>query len=133
MLQDRPKAMTLAQSLKQLAPQQVADALKSESRQQLPPELARLQNQAKADSTQDAIEFSTQDTLDYLEILLRHHNPLVQACALFLIAQLNPGFQRSIRPMCICLTVISFTAPTAKRCGLLPFPSMLSMICSSRC
>lgn len=102
-LQDHPKAMTLAQSAKQLAPHQVADALKSESRQQLPPDLARLLNQAEADSTQAAIEFSPQDTLGYLEILFRHHNPLVQACALFLIAQLNservPAIDSSYPPL----------------------------------
>ncbi len=91
-LQDHPKAMSIAQSLKQLAPQQVTVALKRDRWQNLPSGIA----QTEEHSAQSSVELSTSDTLGYLELLLEHYNPLVQASALYLIARLDLEKVRSL-------------------------------------
>lgn len=94
-LQDHPKAMSIAQSVKQLAPQQVKAALKRDRWQNLSSEIAQSLAQTEEHPAPSSVE-STPDVLSYLDLLLQHYNPLVQASALYLIAQLSLEKARSI-------------------------------------
>ncbi len=49
----------------------------------------RKQNSDATSVQPNSAEISTQDTISYLELLLSHYNPIVQAATLFAIAQLN--------------------------------------------
>lgn len=79
--------MSIAQSLKQLSPQVVTEVLKRNAWKNLRPDIAQFLIESEVSPT--AVKLSTQDVLGHLELLLDHYNPLVQASALFLIAQLN--------------------------------------------
>ncbi|PSB21972.1 4Fe-4S binding protein [Phormidesmis priestleyi ULC007] len=97
-LQDNPNAIAIAQSLKQRSPQLVADYLNREHWQNhLHPEIVQSLTQPEEPLT-NSLEFSTQETLSYLEILLQHYNPLVKAAALYLIAQLDSERVQTIAP-----------------------------------
>jgi CRP-like cAMP-binding protein len=88
-LQTAPNAGAIAQSLYTLAPERVAQTVtRSLSKDQLPPPIAQVLTQS-VPPVSPAIP-SDQETLDYLEnLLLHHYNPLVQASALYLMAQLD--------------------------------------------
>lgn len=87
-LQNHPNARAIAQSLHPLAPQRVAETVtRSSLDNQLPPEIIQVLTQPAPATIPTAP--SDQETLDYLENLLHHYNPLVQASALYLMAQLD--------------------------------------------
>jgi len=89
-LQDNPKASAIAQSLKQLSPQLVAKNINRKHWQNhLHPATFESLTQPQEAPTFNSLEFSTQETLNHLEILLQHSNSLIQAAALYLIAQLD--------------------------------------------
>lgn len=80
--------ISVAQSLKQLSPEAVTEVLKRESWKKLRPEVAQFL--AQPGEAQSFEELPKQDVVGYLDLFLDHYSPLVQASALFLIAQLNP-------------------------------------------
>lgn len=86
-LQVHPHGVAIAHALKQLSPRLVAEALNREQWQHLPPEIAQVL--AQSEEFRSSVEVSTADTLSHLELLLQHYNPLVQAAAIYSIAQLD--------------------------------------------
>ncbi len=89
-LQNNPKTIAIAHSAKQLSPQLVTESLTRQHWQNhLHPEIIHSLMQTEAPLTSNFVEPSTQDTLSHLEMLLEHYNPLVQAAALYSIAQLD--------------------------------------------
>lgn len=93
-LPDQPNTQPIAQSLNQLAPQQVAWHLQHRQ-PHLPPEILQIFTQSP-EPLPAATALSSQETLGHLETLLRHYNPLVQAASLYCIAQLNPDRAKTI-------------------------------------
>jgi CRP-like cAMP-binding protein len=86
---DHPSAIALAQSFQQVAPEIAARSVTQNRWQaKLSPEMVQVLSGGNS-STADAL-LSTEETVDYLEFLMQHFNPLVQASALYLIAQINP-------------------------------------------
>ncbi len=95
-LQNKAKASAIAQSLNQLAPQLVAKNVNDQHWQNhLHPAIFELLVQS-VESPDNASEFSTQETLNHLEILLQPSNPLTQAIALYSIAQLDSNRAQSV-------------------------------------
>lgn len=92
--QDESEAIAIARSLNQLAPQLVAASIDNHWQNDL--SLQLVQALTEHSSIPNTPEPSTQETLDYLEFLLQHYNSLVQAAALFLIAQLDAARAESI-------------------------------------
>ncbi len=87
-LQNAPNAGAIAQALHSLAPERVTQSItRSPSKDHLPPEIVQVLTQS-VPPVSPAIP-SDQETLDYLENLLLHYTPLVQASALYLVAQLD--------------------------------------------
>jgi hypothetical protein len=85
-----PHAMTIAQSLHQLAPQKAAEQLSQAHRQDpLRPEVVQVLTQPEERPMPAPPVSSTQDTVSHLEPLLQHYNPLMQAASLYLIARLD--------------------------------------------
>lgn len=96
-LKDQPSAMAIAQSLKQFAPHLVTEAV---SRKDWQTHLQRdvmelLMQPAKPslpdveEPMQDALQDTLQNTLSHLENLLHYYSALMQATALYTIAQLD--------------------------------------------
>ncbi len=101
-LQDSPPALAIAQSLKQRAPKVVTERVNLEHWQNhLHPEIIQTLAQSAEFPIPSDPESSTQDTLSYLELLRQHDNPLIQATALYAIAQLDTelaqGLARDLR------------------------------------
>jgi len=85
---DDPQAVTLAQSIHDVAPEVVANVLGRETwSDRLPPTIIQTLTQP-AESAQ-VPEFSPQDSVSFLEILLQHYNPLMPAVTLYVIHQLD--------------------------------------------
>ncbi|MBE9010155.1 cyclic nucleotide-binding domain-containing protein [Pseudanabaenaceae cyanobacterium LEGE 13415] len=92
-LKDHPSAMTIARSLKQLSPQFTSELVNRKLwKAHLHPSIVNELIQPQIDE-QSNETISTQDTVSHLETLLEHYNPVMQAAALFAIAQLD--FQRA--------------------------------------
>lgn len=88
-LKDHPSAMTIARSLKQLSPQFTTELVSQKSWQtHLQGDVIHVLIQSQAAEQSNEVT-STQDTVSYLERLLEHYNPVMQATALFAIAQLD--------------------------------------------
>ncbi len=88
-LKGYPSAMTLARSLKQLAPQLTSEWVsRNPWKTHLDRNIANELLQPKV-VRQLSVAASTQDTVSHLETLLNHYNPVIQATALFAIAQLD--------------------------------------------
>ncbi len=85
-IQDDPKAIALAASLTQQAPDSVSALLAQGWRDRLSPNLIHALTQPPVSSV---AELSVQDRGSFLEILLHHYNPLIQAVTLYVISQLD--------------------------------------------
>ncbi|MGV0029198.1 Crp/Fnr family transcriptional regulator [Phormidesmis priestleyi] len=94
-LPDHPDAVAVAQTLKQLSPQLVADSLAREGWQNLSPGITQVLVQPAAPATPPPL-ISASESLGHLETLLQHYNPLVQAASLYLIAQLDANRTETI-------------------------------------
>lgn len=91
------KSLEIARSVQQLAPNLVAQqAQQSTWQQQLSPELLQIFTQAEELAALPPSELSSTDVLSRLETLMQEQNPLIQATALLLIAQLDTDRGRSV-------------------------------------
>ncbi len=103
-LQDHPNAIAIAQSLKQLAPQQVVAALQHyDGPTQLPPAVVQILMEPV--QPRPASVPSTSTVWGHLENLLQHYNPIVQAAALYLMAQLDLDRAKAIAQTKIAQTL----------------------------
>lgn len=91
-LQSDPAALALAQSLQALKP---AILEREDWSDRLSPEILQLLSQP-GEPAISSQEFSSQQILGYLEALLQNQNPLVQAAALYMVAQLDIEQSRAI-------------------------------------
>ncbi|WNZ21538.1 cyclic nucleotide-binding domain-containing protein [Leptolyngbya sp. NK1-12] len=89
------QTVALAQSLHQRSPQRVATSIQREPwPDRLAPQILELLSQPTAPPL--SVEPSTSEALSHLEHLLQHYNPVAQAAALYLIAQLDPERAQTI-------------------------------------
>ncbi len=96
-LQSDPAAMNLAQSLQQASPAVLAEILEQENwSDQLPPTIWQCLTQPGETPVARSLEFSSEAILGYLEALLQEQNPMIQAAALYMIAQLDAERSRAI-------------------------------------
>ena len=90
LLQNAPAAPTLAQSLQQSSPAILVELLDQEEwGDRLSPEILQFLTQPGETPISCSLEFSSQEILSHLEALLQDQNPLIQAAALYMIAQLD--------------------------------------------
>jgi CRP-like cAMP-binding protein len=90
LLQKNPPALTLAQSLQQSSPAILLEVLDQEDwNDRLPAEILQYLTQPGETPVACSLEFPTQEILGHLEALLQEQNPMVQAAALYMIAQLD--------------------------------------------
>lgn len=90
LLQSDPAALTLAQSLQQASPAILGELLEQENwGNQLPPAILKCLTQPGEIPTSCSLESSSQVILEHLEALLQDQNPMIQAAALYVIAQLD--------------------------------------------
>lgn len=97
LLQADPVALTLAQSLQQASPAVLCELLEQESwGKQLPPAILQCLTQPGETPVSCSLEFSSQTILGHLEALLQDQNPMIQAAALYIIAQLDAERSQAI-------------------------------------
>lgn len=91
LLQSEPAAFSLAQSLQQAAPVVLGDLLDQENwGDRLPPDILHCLIQPGESPVSCSLEFSPEAILGHLDALLQEQNPMIQAAALYMIAQLDP-------------------------------------------
>ena len=89
-VQNEPNALTLAKSLQQSSPMILIEILERENwRDRLSPEIVQTLTQPGETPVSCSLEFSVQEILHHLEILLKEQNPLIQAAAIYAIAWLD--------------------------------------------
>ncbi len=97
LLQADPVALTLAQSLQQASPAVLCELLEQESwDDRLPPAVLQRLTQPGETPVSCSLEFSSQKILEHLEALLQDQNPMIQAAALYIIAQLDAERSQAI-------------------------------------
>ncbi|MCS6814520.1 MAG: cyclic nucleotide-binding domain-containing protein [Cyanobacteria bacterium] len=90
MLQSDPAAFTLAQDLQQASPATLGEILAQENwSDRLPAAILQCLTQPGAIPSSCSLELSAQTILSRLEALLQDQNPMIQAAALYIIAQLD--------------------------------------------
>ncbi len=101
LLQQDPAAVSLAQSLQHCSPAVLVEILAQEDwSDRLPPEILHGLTQPGSTPISCSLEFSLQAVLSHLEALLQDQNPIIQAAALYMIAQLDADrSQASARQM----------------------------------
>lgn len=96
-LQTDHHASALAKSLRQCSPTILVELLDRETwRDRLPPDIIQILTQAEDTPIACFLESSPQEILTHLEVLLQDQNPLVQAAALYGIAQLDTDRSHTI-------------------------------------
>jgi CRP-like cAMP-binding protein len=96
-LQNDSIASTLVQSLRASSPAVLVELLDQEDwGDRIPPEILQLLTQPGETPVSCSLEFSSQQILGYLEMLLQDQNPLVQVAALYMIAQLDAKRSQAI-------------------------------------
>jgi CRP-like cAMP-binding protein len=96
-LNNNPAALGLAQAVQRASPAILGDLLDQENwGDRLPPEILQLLTQPGDIPIACSLDFSPQEILGHLEALLQEQNPMIQAAALYLIAQLNLERSRAI-------------------------------------
>ena len=89
-LRSDPASLSLAQSLQQASPAVLGELLEQENwGDRLPPETLRCLAQPGETPASCSLEFSSEAILEHLEALLQDQNPMIQAAALYIIAQLD--------------------------------------------
>jgi CRP-like cAMP-binding protein len=92
-----PVALTLAQSLQQADPTILSEILDQEDwSDRISPEIIKLLTEPGNSPRACSLEFSSPEIIAYLEALLKEQNPLIQAAALYMIAQLDTKRARAI-------------------------------------
>lgn len=90
LLQSDPAALPLAQSLQQASPAVLGEILEQENwGDRLPPAILQCLTQPGETPVSCSLEFSSDAILAHLEALLQDQNPMIQAAALYIIAQLD--------------------------------------------
>lgn len=96
-LQSDPAALNLAQSLQQISPAVLGELLDQGNwGDRLPPVILQWLTQPGETPVFCSLEFSPQAILDHLEALLQEQNPMVQAAALYVMAQLDAERSQAI-------------------------------------
>ena len=89
-LQNDPATPTLAQFLQQASPAVLIELLEQEDwSDRLPPEILQFLTQPGSTPVTCSLEASSAEILGHLEALVQEQNPLIQAAALYMIAQLD--------------------------------------------
>jgi CRP-like cAMP-binding protein len=89
-LQQDPKALELAQSLQQFSPAILVTLLDREDwGNRLPPAILKWLTQPGDTSIECSLQVSSEEIMSHVETLLQDQNPMVQAAALYMIAQLD--------------------------------------------
>ncbi|MBW4532841.1 MAG: cyclic nucleotide-binding domain-containing protein [Pleurocapsa minor HA4230-MV1] len=89
-LQNDPATPTLAQSLQQASPAVLIEILEQEDwSDRLPREILQFLTQPGETPVTCSLEASSAEILGHLEALVQEQNPLIQAAALYMIAQLD--------------------------------------------
>jgi CRP-like cAMP-binding protein len=94
-LQSDPAASTLAKGLQQASPAVLGEILDQEN-WRLPPEILQVLTQPGETPVSCSLEFSAEAILAHLEALIQEQNPIIQAAALYVIAQLDRERGRQI-------------------------------------
>lgn len=124
MLQNEPPATVLAHSLQQICPVTLIELFDRENwRDKLPPEIVQLLTQPGETPAFCSLEFSAQEILDRLETLLVDRNPLVEAVALYAIAQLDAEIGRKMARNSRLKASPILVRETAERLLSLPAPN----------
>ena len=90
LLQNDPATPTLLQSLQQASPGSLIEILDQEDwSDRLPPEILQFLTQPGSTPVTCSLEASSAEILGHLEALVQEQNPLIQAAALYMIAQLD--------------------------------------------
>ncbi|AIE76240.1 cAMP-binding protein - catabolite gene activator and regulatory subunit of cAMP-dependent protein kinase (plasmid) [Synechocystis sp. PCC 6714] len=90
-LQSAPPSLPLAQSLQEASPAVLSELLEQEHwGDRLPDEIRKCLTEPGEIPVSCSLEFSPETTLAYLEALLQDNNPMIQAAALYMLAQLAP-------------------------------------------
>ncbi|MGB3402049.1 MAG: cyclic nucleotide-binding domain-containing protein [Microcoleaceae cyanobacterium] len=90
LLQSDPAALPLAQSLQQASPAVFSELFDPEDwSDRLPPAILQCLTQPGETPVSSPLELSTEAIMGHLEVLLQDQNPMVQAAALYIIAQLD--------------------------------------------
>jgi len=90
LLRSSPEVLPLAQSLQQASPAVLGEILEQEDwGDRLPSEILHCLTQPGETPVSCSLEFSTQAILGHLEALFQDQNPMIQAAALYMTAQLN--------------------------------------------
>ncbi|MBD2259300.1 cyclic nucleotide-binding domain-containing protein [Pseudanabaena sp. FACHB-2040] len=101
LLQSDSAALSLAQSLQQASPAILGEILDQENwGDRLPSEILQCLTQPGAMPVSCSLEFSPQEILEHLEALLQEQNPITQAAALYVIAQLDAERSQAIARNC---------------------------------
>ncbi len=97
LLQNDPAAPALAKSLQQSLPVILVELLAQEDwRNRLPLESLQLLTQPGETPVSCSLEFTSQEFLSHLEVLLQDQNPMIQAASLYMIAQLYASRSQAI-------------------------------------
>lgn len=97
LLQSAPAALTLAQFLQQASPAILGELLDQENwGDRLPPAILQCLTQPEETPVSCSLEFSSQAILAHLEALLQEQNPMIQAAAFYIIAQLDAERSQTI-------------------------------------
>lgn len=89
-LQNPGTALTLARSLQQTSPVILVELLEREDwGDRLSPEILQVLTQPGDTPLTCSLEFSPEESLSHLEVLTQDQNPLIQAAALYMMAQLD--------------------------------------------
>lgn len=97
LLQSDPAALPLAQSLQQASPAVLGEVLdQGHWSDRLLPAILQCLTQPGETPVFCSLEFSAQATLGHLEALLQDQNPMIQAAAIYIIAQLDPERSQAI-------------------------------------
>lgn len=100
-LQSDAAALDLAQSLQQASPAILGEILDQENWiDRLPPEILQCLTQPGETPVSCSLEFSSEAILAHLEALLQDQNPMIQATALYTIAQLDIKRSQAIARNC---------------------------------
>ncbi|MFQ4136342.1 cyclic nucleotide-binding domain-containing protein [Nodosilinea sp. PGN35] len=97
LLQADPAALPLAQALQQASPTVLGELLDQEDwGDRLPPKILQWLTQPGETPVFCSLDCSSQTILGHLEALLQDQNPMVQAAALYMIAQLDAEHSQAI-------------------------------------
>jgi len=123
LLQNDPAAPRLAQSLQQASPTILVELLNQDNwGDRLVPEILQFLTQPGETPSSCSLELSSQEILSHLEALLQDQNPLIQAAALYIIAQLDAERGRAIAHHQLAASTASVVWEIAERLLTLPTP-----------